>query len=90
MQIYAGDFSEQSDRPITQPLLSLGLCAHAGTERELQIPEGESRADDTAAATCLGMENFSWEPLGSAIAVSKGGLDEGGSEGSQPLCRGGR
>lgn len=38
------------------------------------------------------MEDLSWEPMGvgSAIAVSKRGLDTGGSEGSQPLRRGGR
>lgn len=38
MQIYARDFSEESNTPFVQPLWSPGLCTHIGTEKRAADP----------------------------------------------------
>lgn len=82
MQIYNRDFSEQSNRPFVEPSRPLGSALTQTLNRELHIPEGESQADDPAAATCLGMGDCSWEPRASGMPSCA----EGGHRGLGPCA----
>lgn len=82
MQIYDRDFSEQSNRPFVEPSRPLGSSLTQTLNRELHIPEGESQADDPAAATCLGMGDCSWEPR----AAGMPSCAEGGHRGLGPCA----
>lgn len=68
-------------RPLYSPSGPLGSALTQTLRRDLRVPEGESRPDGPAAATCLGMEHgglpVGAQGSGQSHPCVKGGLDKG-------------